>query len=436
MISLKSAVFLAGCLGLFSPIQSAVAQTPPFDEAHKLEFDDLKLLDNALNALVQTGQTTNLTYGVWQRGKLVRDGYFGPVSPRNSSQVANDTIFSIQSMTKAVTAVGILILVERGAFELDDPMTDILPEFEDVEVVADQDASGNLFTYQPPRPPTIRQLLSHTAGLGNARPSLSSVETKLWRSEILSARTIDEVIGIASSVPYIAAPGAEWNYSISSDLQGAMIERVSGERLGSFLQRELFEPLGMHDTGFFVHQKNIDRLSGVLHHAPSGNAFQNHDDTHNSIQSRAYHEGGHGLFSTQADYYRFLEFLLNDGDAASRRLLKPDTLAEFRQNAIRYRGRPGSMSSIGRRQGLGFGFGVGTIENSAVSDMAAPEGSYYWYGALGTWFWVDPVNEIIFIAMAQTDAPMESDYIRDSMRLVYGDPSSEDTHSVTANRRP
>ncbi len=432
MISSKTAVILAGWLGLLSPIQSSIAQTLPFDEAQTLASDDLNQLDHALNDLVQTGQTANLTYGVWQRGDLVRDGYFGPVSPRNPNIVSDDTIFSIQSMTKAVTAIGILILVERGAFELDDSMTDILPEFEDVEVIADQDTDGNLFTYKPPRPPTIRQLLSHTARLGNARPSISPVETKLWQSGILSARTVDEVIGIASSVPYIAAPGAEWNYSIASDLQGAIIERVSGESLGSFLKREVFEPLEMYDTGFFVHRKDIARLSGVLQRTPKGDVFQNYEDPENAVQSRTYHEGGHGLFSTQADYYRFLEFLLNNGQTGSGRLLKPETLAAFGKNAIRYRGRPSSIGSVGRRQGLGFGFGVGTIEDPAISGMAAPKGSYYWYGALGTWFWVDPVNEIIFIAMAQTDKPMETDYIRDSMRWVYGDPLLEDTQFATA----
>ena len=432
MISFKPAVILTACLVLFQAPSFSDAETKS-TESVELSYEDLSGLDTALHGLVETRQTANLTYGLWQRGILIREGYFGPVSPINSTTVSEDTIFSIQSMTKAVTAIGMLILAERGAFDLDDPITDILPEFEDVEVVADIGADGTLYTFLPPNPPTIRELLSHTAGIGNARNSRSPIETRLHHSGVLAARHIDDVIGIAASVPYIAAPGAEWNYSISSDLQGAIIERVSGERLGSFLERELFEPLGMTDTRFFVLRKDVERVSGIMDRAGSTPTFRPNENTHNSAQSQVYHEGGHGLFSTPRDYLQFLTFLLRQGEHNGDSILRSDTIAQLSQNAIRYRGRASAMDSVGRRRGLGFGFGVGTIKDRDVSAMAAPVGSYYWYGALGTWFWVDPVNEIIFIAMAQTNAPMETDYIRDSMRLVYGDPAASGSQFANAD---
>ncbi|MEO0450914.1 MAG: serine hydrolase domain-containing protein [Pseudomonadota bacterium] len=432
MIFPKTAVTIVVAMLLFLSAPPGLAepsQRPTLD----LEYDALNGLDQALHDLVDTQQTGNLTYGIWQQGALIREGYFGPVNPSNDSTVTDDTIFSIQSMTKAITAVGILILTERGAIDLEDPITDILPEFEDVEVIADIGADGEMFTFRPPRPPTIRQLLSHTAGVGNARPSNNPAETAMFRANMLAARTIDEFIGIATSVPYIAAPGAEWNYSVSSDLQGAIIERVSGQRLGTFLQEVLFDPLGMRDTRFFVYRKDTDRLSGVLQKNEMGRAFSISEGAHNSIQSQTYHEGGHGLYSTQADYFRFLTFLLNQGRLEGRQILKPETLESLSINAIQYRGRPGAMASVGRRQGLGFGFGVGTIEDSVVSDMAAPEGAFYWYGALGSWFWVDPHNQIIFIAMTQTSSGMESDYIRESMRLVYGEPTPATTLYADTN---
>lgn len=421
MILPKNAVMAVAFLTLLLPVQMVRAE-PAHPTSIELQYDALDALDQTLGELVATQQTGNLTYGLWQRGERVREGYFGPISPNNDRIVSSDTIFNIQSMTKVITAVGVLILIERGALDLDDPITDTLPEFEDLEVIADIDPDGTMYTFRPPRPPTIRQLLSHTAGIGNARPSNNPAETTLHRAEVVSARTIDEVIGIATSVPYIAAPGAEWNYSISSDLQGAIIERVSGKRLGSFLHDELFEPLGMHDTGFFVYQADAERLSGILRQNGASKVFSKSADAHNSVQSQTYHEGGHGLYSTQEDYFKFLSFLLDQGRFEGRQILRPNTLKPLSANAVQYRGRPVGMKSTGRSRGLGFGFGVGTIEDSLVADMAAPEGSYYWYGAYGTWFWVDPLNEIIFIAMVQTDSPMGADSLRVSMRLVYGDP--------------
>ena len=324
-----------------------------------------------------------------------------------------------------------LILMERGEFRLDDPITRFLPEFETTEVLADSDSNGNFYTYRPPRPPTMAQLLSHTAGLAYGGEALGPINQKLRDEGVQGAADLETLTSIVSRVPYISAPGAEWNYSIASDLQGAIIERISGESLDSFLKREVFDPLGMVDSGFYVDPHNLNRLSGVTERTASGFAYLTSEDPSQDAQSKMYHEGGHGLVSTQRDYARFLAFLVNKGELDGVRLLQPETVSRLRTNAIQYRGGPSVMRGRGKRAGLGFGFGVAVLENRQVAEMSAPRGTYYWYGAKGNWFWVDPVNRITFIGMIQTESELDVDPIRLSMRHIYGPVTPPETVSAS-----
>ena len=385
-----------------------------------LDNETLVSLDTEMQSLVDTHQVANASYGLWQDGELIAEGYFGPVSNHNPTPVSDTTIHRIYSMTKPVTAIGMLILMERGAFSLDDPITKLLPEFKDIEVLADYDADGRTYTYRPPASPTIRQLLSHTAGFAYGNHTDSFLDRRMLEMKIMNAATSSDLIAHLSTLPYARAPGAEWKYSIASDLQGALIERITGESLDAFLSRELFEPLGMKDTGFYVDGGQLHRVSDVTHQTSKGLSYDSLKPATLEAQSETFFEGGAGLFSTQSDYGRFLHFLLNDGRVQERQILSPETLKAFRTNAVRYRGRPSPVSGSGKWAGLGFGFGVGTIENPFISDMGAPRGSYYWRGALGTWFWVDPENDIFFIAMLQSSSGLEDDMLRKSMRLVYG----------------
>ncbi len=385
-----------------------------------LDNETLVSLDTEMQSLVDTHQVANASYGLWQDGELIAEGYFGPVSTRNPTPVSDTTIHRIYSMTKPVTAIGMLILMERGAFSLDDPITKILPEFEGAEVLADYDADGKMYTYRPPAPPTMRQLLSHTAGFAYGNHTNSFLDRRLLEMKIMDAKTSSELIASLSTLPYARAPGSEWKYSIASDLQGAIIERITGETLDAFLSRELFVPLGMNDTGFFVDDDQLNRVSDVTHHRSRGLAYETLKPATFDAQSQAFYSGGAGLFSTQADFARFLKFLNDDGRIQERQLLAPETLAVFRTNAVRYRGRPGVVSGSGTSAGLGYGFGVGTIEHPFIAKMAAPKGSYYWRGALGTWFWVDPENDIFFVAMLQSSSALEDDMLRKTMQIIYG----------------
>ena len=383
----------------------------------KLDPTELESLDSKLRSVVETKQGANLSYGVWQNGKLIREGYFGPVSEQNTRTVSGDTIQQVYSFSKVVTAVGLLTLYEKGAFRLDDPITKVLPEFAETEVLADVDEEGNLYTYLPPRPPTMRQLLSHTAGFGSARDGYKTIDRLFHEMDIDRAKDAETLVSMAASLPYASAPGAEWNYSIASELQGAVIERLSGQSLHDYLKQAVFDPLDMEDTGFFVEAENQSRLSGVTTRTERGGwKYEPPEDSSEAAQSETYFEGGWGLYSTQRDFARFLSALLDDRGS----ILRADTLAELRANAVRFRGEPAGVFPSGHRAGLGFGFGLGTIEDPEIAEMAAPSGTLYWKSALGGWFWVDPKNDIIFIGMLQSLSPTDTDLMRISMNQIYG----------------
>ncbi|MEM7328904.1 MAG: serine hydrolase domain-containing protein [Pseudomonadota bacterium] len=383
-------------------------------------------LQERLGAYVAAGQVANLSFGLWQNGKLIVEGDYGPVGEQQSARASDTTIYRIRSMTKPVTAIGLLILMERGHFKLSDPITKFLPEFDATETLADADQDGTLYTYRAIQKPTMGQLLSHTAGLAYWQPSGGIIDERMLAAGVPAAADTDQLVEDISAYPYIAAPGAEWNYSLASDLQGAIIERISGRTLADFLEQEIFAPLGMHDTGFHVPENHLHRISDITARAEHGAQYRPSAPATLAAQSAVYSEGGHGLFSTRRDYFLFLTALLNQKSIDPPALLSAKTLENFRTNAIRYRDRPGRQRVYGAGAGLGFGLGVGTIEDPAVANMAAPKGTFYWHGALGTCFWVDPLNDTIFIAMLQSESALDPEIMRTAMAAIYGRPQASD----------
>lgn len=323
-------------------------------------------------------------------------------------------------MTKPVTAVGMLILHERGYFELDDPITTVLPEFESIEVVADYDEDGRLYTYLPPHASTFRDLLSHTAGFAYQSKTRSPVDDKYIELDVANAPSGDALVSRIASVPLMRTPGPEWHYSFASDLQGVIIERLTGESLHAFLKREIFDRLNMQDTGFFVPAGDEHRISSIATPSPHGLVHEPAEDLSRATQEETYFEGGHGLVSTLADYHRFLEMLRREGRVGASQIIRPESVVTMTHNTLRYRGQPTSQRGYGRQAGLGYGFGVSIVEQPGIAGLSAPKGTYYWYGALGSWFWVDPKNEIIFIGMIQTRSPVGPDMLAASMEAVYG----------------
>lgn len=403
--------------GIFLACVAPAQAAPAFDDPRMHQH-----LDRVMAAYVEQDQVGHISYGLWQKGVLITDGFHGVLHDQRAEPLNEHTIHRIYSMTKPITAVGLLILLERGYFHLDDPITDVLPEFEALRVVADTDEDGVEYTYETPRAPTFRQLLSHTAGFGTAdRSNRTQTHAAAHASHLTLSPNTDDLVKNVAQTALISEPGAEWNYSVSSDLQGAIIERLTGESLARFLDREIFMRLNMYDTGFFVSQAQSPRVAGVTQRSDDEGLRQaTLEPLTEAAQSQFYFEGGHGLVSTLSDYHKFLEMLQRGGRVGQARILQASTVATLQTNAVRFRGAPAPTSSNGRQNGLGYGFGVGTIEDPERAQMAAPAGTYFWTGALGTWFWVDPSNDIIFIGMVQTRTPCDQDLTKASMAAIYG----------------
>lgn len=415
-----SALAAIAVIGHLPQGSSAQTFSPDPGPAIEVNQSQLSALDRFARGQVRDGQVGNISYGLWQRGALLQSGSYGPVQPQGTSQASDETIYQIYSMTKPVTAVGMLILYERGYFDIDDPITTVLPEFSDIEVGADYEEDGQLFTYLPPNAPTFRQLLSHTAGFAYQSKDRSEVDRRYIALDVANAPTGDALVSRVASVPLMRTPGSEWHYSLASDLQGVVIERLTGETLQTFLKREVFDRLAMHDTGFFVPDEHQSRVSSIATLEHGKLTHERPEDLSQSIQEEKYFEGGHGLVSTVADYHRFLEMLRRGGRTGPIQILRPESVELMTANAIQYKGTAAPQRGYGSQSGLGYGFGVSVVENPEVAGLSAPKGTHYWYGALGTWFWVDPLNEIVFVGMIQTRAPVGPDMLAATMERVYG----------------
>ena len=407
------------CLFLGAAATNISAQTSIANDAR------LQQLESHLFDYVDEKKLGNLTYALWQDGTLIASKGAGLARKSGGSLASDTTIYRIYSMTKPVTAVGLLILKEQRHFELEDPITKFLPEFEDTRVLADYDDEGEMYTYRPVRPPTMNQLLSHTAGFVYGAPGRGFLDDKLAALKPIRSVTTDDLVNKVASVPYKAMPGAEFRYSIASDLQGAIIERITGESLADFLEREVFVPLGMDDTGFYVDAEDLWRLSDVTSLEGNKLTYTTERSARYRVQAANFYEGGEGLFSTQQDYLKFAKLLLNNGKVEDTQILREDSVRLLQTNAIKYRGLPSRQGPNGDAAGQGFGYGVATVEDQRLAGLNAPNGTYFWYGALGSWFWIDPENNITFVGMTQSHSVTGYELLKLSINTIYPEPPVE-----------
>jgi CubicO group peptidase (beta-lactamase class C family) len=298
-----------------------------------------------------------------------------------------DDVFRIYSMTKPVTSVAVMMLVEEGKLSLDTPLADVLPQFANIRV---QDAGG-------PRPPAgpilIRHLLTHTAGIGYGDIGRTPVDS-LYRAARLgvwgTAGNLEQTVDAIARLPLIFDPGSRWSYSMGVDVLGRVVEIVSGHTLEEFFRERILDPLGMEDTGFQVRAENLDRFTAA--YAPSPNGLRlgesNVDGQH--TRPAQWFSGGGGLTSTASDYLRFCQMLLNEGELDGVRLLRPETVQLMRENHL-----PSELVPIpigGQNEGWGLGFAVAMGEHA---------GAYRWLGIAGTYFFIDPSEDLIVFAWNQ-----------------------------------
>ena len=351
-----------------------------------------------------------------RNGKVVMFESLGQQNPADASSMALDSIFRIYSMTKPIVSVAVLMLMEQGKLLLSDPVGKYLPEYAKQQVATEID--GQVAYAAVAKSATVQDLLRHTAGLTYEFLGNSAVQ-KAYRSAKIGMGLRDasnaEFSQTLAAQPLQFEPGTVWEYSRATDVLGALVEAVSGQTLGNFLQDEIFKPLKMLETGFSVPAEKHHRIAEPFKHDPDGGIPLRLINIQTPPQ---FESGGGGLVSTAHDYALFLQFMLNKGELDGVRLLSSHTVDFMTADHLGH--LPVSAASAGTLLPPGHGFGLGFAVRTAagISAVLGSAGVYYWGGIAGTTFFVDPKLDMFAILMIQ--APNQRDYYRPLFRnLVY-----------------
>ena len=358
----------------------------------------LQRLDAAMAEVVAEGRVAGMTTFLARHGKVVQFKTYGD-QKLGGPAMSRDTIFRIYSMTKPVTGVAMMMLYEEGKWRLDDPVTKFVPEFRDLKVMNGVDAAGKPILEPMKRPPTMRELMSHTGGFGYALSDSHPVDRMFRDQEVLRANGLQAMIDKMKGIPLRSQPGAEWYYSASVDVQGYIVEKLSGRTLGQFFDERIFRPLKMKDTAFFVAPEKVGRLA-AMYSGPTGKLVESTGPSPQDFtKPPPLESGGGGLTSTTTDYARFAQMLLNGGQLDGARLLSPASVELMRINHIPEAALKAPRSRYNDAVGFGLDFQVVADPRKAGSLEGA--GTYSWWGIGGTWFWIDPTNDVIFVGMIQ-----------------------------------
>jgi CubicO group peptidase (beta-lactamase class C family) len=393
--------------GLFLAGANASGQGSPLPETRPdsvgFSVERLKRLDQSLQALVDDKQLAGLVTLLARHGQLVEQKTYGQQDLAGARPMRKDTIFRIYSMTKPITGVAMMILFEEGKWKPSDPIAKHIPEFANLKVFSGLDDSGHLKLEAPTRAPTMGQLMSHTAGFTYGFFGNTPVD-KLYRdASPLQAASLKEFVDRMAKLPLAYQPGEAWIYSVSVDIQGYLVEKLSGKPFPEFLRERILAPLGMKDTGFFVPLDKLTRLATVYAPDSNGSGLKAVPHDPNVTQPPAMPSGGGGMYSTASDYLRFAQMLLGGGELNGVRLLSPSTVQLMRSNHLPERLLTGKFG-IGlytMQPGLGFGYDVAVLDDPLKIGSSAGKGSYLWDGLAGTWFWIDPANDLVFVGMVQ-----------------------------------
>ena len=344
----------------------------------------LAKLNDAMHGLVDSQKLAGVTTLVARHGKVVHFDAYGKRDLDSGAPMQKDTIFRIASMTKPTIGIAMMMLWEQGKWKLTDRLDQHIPEFKGLKVKA---KDGSLQDVKSPA--TMAQIMSHTAGFGvNAD----------YTGQRFGEGDLQGMIDKLSKLPLYSQPGTDWAYGPDVDIQGYIVQKLSGQPLDVFMAEHLFGPLGMVDTGFWVAPEKVGRLArintykdGKIVSTPAGGRDPSRKPT--------YLSGSGGLSSTTEDYWKFCQMVANGGIANGRRYVKADTVKLMRKSVL----QPGVMVDLyGPDQpGIGFGLDFAVIEDPSKVPTLQGKDTFYWGGAFGTWFWIDPTNDVIFVGMIQ-----------------------------------
>lgn len=398
-------------------------------EPDEVGFDAERLgrLDAHFRRYVDDGRLPGWLMLVSRNGQVAHLATYGHRDVENDLPVETDTLFRIFSMTKPITSVAVMMLYEEGAFELNDPVHRFIPSFRNQRVYR----SGSSFTpvTEPASEPVrIWHLLTHTAGLTYGFHHAHPVDT-LYRNAGFEWGTpkgadLEAGVDLLAGMPLLFQPGAEWNYSMATDVLGRLVEVVSGQTLEAFFAERILGPLGMDETRWWVDEGDLDRLAALYTPEPGTRRARRNDGMGRAAKRPpTFLSGGGGLVSTAADYHRFALMLLGGGELDGTRLLGTRTVAYMTRNHL-----PGGadLTDFGRPlfaettfDGVGFGLGFSVVEDPAKNKVLSTVGEFSWGGAASTVFWVDPAEGIVGLFLTQL-LPSSTHPIRSQMKqLVY-----------------
>lgn len=397
---------LAACAAPEST-QSAAPLTTRFSASQ------LDAMSARVRADVAQGRIPGAVYLLARNGKIVDTQSIGWQDAAGKVPMRSDSIFRIYSMSKPIVSVAVMMMVEDGRLQLADPVSRYLPELKGLRVgVEKTDAAGKPVLELVPaqREMTVQDLMRHTSGLTYGVFGKSLVKEEYKRLDVdATEQSNTEFISRLAKVPLQFQPGTTWEYSRSTDVLGALLERVSGQTLAAHLQQRIFTPLQMKDTGFWVPQAQQARIAEPFAIDPDSKVPVGLIDVRHAPKLES---GGGGLVSTAADYFRFAQMLLNGGEIDGVRLLSPKTVAYMTADHLGTIAGPSLARGPAYLPGPGYGFGLGFGTRTGTGEAATPGsvGDYYWGGVGGTYFWVDPKEKTVAIWMMQ--APGQREYYR------------------------
>jgi CubicO group peptidase (beta-lactamase class C family) len=394
---------------------SPAPQTPSLPQAkpEALGLSPVRLqrMSDAFKREIDKGTIPGATVMVARRGQIGWFEALGRQSPASSTPMAQNSIFRIFSMTKPIVSVGVMMLLEEGQFLLNDPVAKYIPEFADQKVGVESNGKLNLVPLN--RPMTIQDLLRHTSGITYDHTGNSLVQ-QLYQQTRLRSRKISnaEHAALVASLPLLCQPGAEWNYSRSTDILGRIIEVVSGKTLSAFLTERILAPLQMAETAFHTGEENAGRLAEPFPADPwTGEKVQ----LFNMLEQPVMESGGGGLISTTMDYARFCQMLLNGGVLDGNRIIGRKTLELMASDHL---SPDVKIQGTLLQPGHGFGLGFAVRTQQGIAPFPGSVGQFFWSGMGGTFFWIDPKEELFAVFMSQ--GPGQREYTRTLVRnLVY-----------------
>jgi CubicO group peptidase (beta-lactamase class C family) len=416
LFALLPVFFLALAFTISRPFGKKEALSPIIDATAKNRIDVM------MKNYIDSSKTIGLSALVFEKGKEVYYNAYGFADREAKRPMDRNTVVRIFSMTKPIVGVALMTLYEKGAFQLDDPLSKYAPEFTNMKVFEGVDANGNPILVPAKRPITIRDITRHTAGFaGGGDPVLAAMVRK---ADVMNRNnTLGEMAKRLASLPLAFHPGDQWAYGPSVDVQAYLVEKLSGKPFDQYLKETIFGPLKMTHTDYFVAETERKNFAAVYNRSNDGVLTRMPDSAANLMYTQHWplKQGGQGLTSTLDDYMKFAQMLVHKGQSGNVRILKPETVKLMATNHLSDTITKRMWLPDRGQMGFGIDFGVRTAPPKTKEENNGVVGEFFWDGAMSTLFWVDPVNDLTAVLFTQL-LPYDKVKLHNSFRdAVYGE---------------